>query len=504
MVNATVVSQITLDDDYNVPEQKEDVEKLIQSKGIVEIKEIEAMVGRIKIKGELSFQLLYGTTAQEQNIDALTGTLPFEEILVKDGVTPTDVIKARAYLEDLNISIINSRKLSIQALISLKAIITSSQRIEATTSVDDMGQLQVLPEQMNRIDMMVNKKDVYRIRQEVQIPSNKPNIYQVLWYSMNVSNLDIKPLDGKISMKGDIGLFVMYITQEEHIPVQYLELEIPMQGQLECEECKEDMISNILVNLVGRQLMVKPNEEGEERVIELEASLELDIKLYEENQMAIIKDAYEPNKCVKIEDTPFTYESLLVKNSAKTRVSQRAKHQEKDGKMMQICHVEGCVRVDQMEQQKDGINVSGVVVADVLYICENDKHPFRSFEVLVPFDYLVEAENIKPGDSFDVNTELEQIAVMMLDDQEIEVKAIIRMDAIVFQQHQGNAVQNIEICDISSEELEAKPTLVGYIVKNGETLWDIAKRYDSTIQNIVKINELERPVVKEGDKLIVM
>ena len=53
--------QITIDQDRNVADTKPDVEKMIQTRGIVKIQETEMMVDRVRIKGEFVFQGLYGT-----------------------------------------------------------------------------------------------------------------------------------------------------------------------------------------------------------------------------------------------------------------------------------------------------------------------------------------------------------------------------------------------------------------------------------------------------------
>ena len=52
--------QITIDQDCNVPDTKPDVEKMIQTKGLVIMQETEMMVDRIRIKGEFHFQVCTG------------------------------------------------------------------------------------------------------------------------------------------------------------------------------------------------------------------------------------------------------------------------------------------------------------------------------------------------------------------------------------------------------------------------------------------------------------
>lgn len=61
--------QITIDQDCNVADTKPDVEKMIQTRGIVKIQETEMMVDRVRIKGEFVFQGLYGTMIRQHTLN---------------------------------------------------------------------------------------------------------------------------------------------------------------------------------------------------------------------------------------------------------------------------------------------------------------------------------------------------------------------------------------------------------------------------------------------------
>ena len=62
---------------------------------------------------------------------------------------------------------------------------------------------------------------------------------------------------------------------------------------------------------------------------------------------------------------------------------------------------------------------------------------------------------------------------------------------------------NVSEQPLDYEELQKIPGIVGYIVKDGDTLWSIAKRYFTTVDDIRDQNEgIEE--VKPGDKLLIV
>lgn len=64
-------------------------------------------------------------------------------------------------------------------------------------------------------------------------------------------------------------------------------------------------------------------------------------------------------------------------------------------------------------------------------------------------------------------------------------------------------ITDVELTPISMEEMEKRPGIVGYIVKEGDQLWNLAKDYMTTIEGIKEVNGLESDSVKPGDKLLI-
>lgn len=56
---------------------------------------------------------------------------------------------------------------------------------------------------------------------------------------------------------------------------------------------------------------------------------------------------------------------------------------------------------------------------------------------------------------------------------------------------------------ISMEELEKRPGIVGYIVKEGDDLWTLAKRYSTTKEGIMEVNEMTDEMIKPGDRILI-
>ena len=84
-------SQVTFDEDFNVPDAKQDVGRLIQHKGRIIMEDVRLADGKGILRGDLQVDVLY--VGEESGIiSSLTAKLPFEETLnLKDIVNGAEV-----------------------------------------------------------------------------------------------------------------------------------------------------------------------------------------------------------------------------------------------------------------------------------------------------------------------------------------------------------------------------------------------------------------------------
>ena len=92
----------------------------------------------------------------------------------------------------------------------------------------------------------------------------------------------------------------------------------------------------------------------------------------------------------------------------------------------------------------------------------------------------------------------------MVDGQEIEVKALINLNALVLRQMHRNMMTDIEVHEPDLEKIKRIPGIVGYVVKPGDSLWDIAKKYYTSVEMIQSINGLTSDEIHPRDTLILV
>ena len=375
--------------------------------------------------------------------------------------------------------------------------------VKLPAALDD-AEISVKKKTIPLMNLCVHKKDTLRIKDDITLASNRPNVENLLWYTIEPRNLDIRPEENKLRVKGELAVFVLYTGSEEENPPQWLEYIMPFNNEAECTGCLEELIPHIEVSLIHQGMEVKPDPDGEERILQVDAVLELNMRMYKEEEHELLLDAYSPVKECVLHRKNEMLESLLVRNFSKCRLTDRIEVKENQGKVLQLCHSSGKVKVDKTRITDKGIVAEGIVALKILYIIGNDEMPFYSMDAMLPFTHLVEAKDIGQDCTYFLQADLEQLSTAMADGAEIEVKAAVGLNVLVFRQWEEQIIESVEEQPLDRKKIESMPGITVYIVKNGDTLWDIARKFYTTVDEICNVNSLAEKEVKAGQPLILV
>lgn len=501
-VKSRATSQVTFDADYNVPDVKPDIGRMIQNKGEVEVEEVRLNDGHAFVRGSLNVDLLY-VGEEEGRVYSLSAKLPVEETLNLEGILSGDKMCLKWEIEDLSLHLIHSRKLNIKAVVTFYAVVDELAGIRLPVAVDDET-VSVKKKPMKLLSLAVHKKDTLRKKEEIVLSSNKPNVAELLWHTAEVRGLDLRPEEDRVKAKGELYVFVLYTGDDEGRTHQWLEYSVPFSGEVECPGCTADMIPNMEAAVISQSVEVKPDSDGEERLLIADMVLEVDMKLYREEEHDVIMDAYTPFRQYQPKGRTEMLESLLIRNFSRCRLSDRVTIRETQGKILQICHSQGEVKVDKTQIVSDGIQVDGILRLKVLYIVGNDDMPFYSAETVIPFSHTVEAKGISKDSVYYLHTELEQLSTTMADSNELEIRAMLGVNVLVIQCSEEFILDKMEEYPLDQEKIRSMPGITVYIVQPEDTLWDIAKRFYTTTEEISSMNALENEEISSGTPLLLV
>lgn len=500
----SAVSQITLDDDYNVPDYRPDIVKVLKEKGELRFDEVTAGAGAAWVKGSLIFRILYRSEQSEGKISCLRGEIPFQEKINVEGLQEYEKVQVGGEIEDLTIGVIHSRKLNVRAVVALRVAVPEEVDEMLTTSMEDAEEYEQKTERWEALSLISTVHDIGRQKSEVVLPSSKPNVREILWRSMELRNVECSLKDGRAMVGGEVLLSVLYSEEEESSRLQWYETTVPLACGVDCAVEGENSVYKVKINPVMMELEVKPDYDGEERILVMELALDMDIRVWQEQEVNLLGDIYSLNRTVTPVRRERMVEKLLVKNYAKSRITEQMELAESQEKILQICACEGKVSLEKKEKVENGVLAEGTVMVELLYITTDDNMPVGTVREFYPFSQLIEIPDMKQPLGMELECGIEQLSAVMLDQEHIEIKAVIHLDLLAFLEQMVSNIEELNEDALDMEKLQNSPGLVGYIAGADADLWKIAKENHTTIRDIMATNQWKDDRPAPGETILIV
>lgn len=481
-------TQITLDDDYIVRDNKPDVVRVIYTRGDVLLEDTKAGNQGIWVTGKLHFVALYQTDDEGCKLDYLEGDVPFQEKLVIDEVEEADDVTVAATLEDLSLGIINSRKVVVRAVVSLFAEGYEERAYDITCGVDNEIEYEEKTKDIEILCLLDAKKDVIRMQKELVLPGSRTNIGEIIFSQIDFRNQDMTIKDNGIDVQMDAQVFVLY-RSESTGEYECFESTVPLNGEIETDVLDQTEVFWAKISELESRIETREDYDGEARMLGMEVTLGVELQVYREEKCSMLMDAYSLEKELLLEREELKSDVLLMKNISKIRLLEQLQIDTNQERILQICNTSGRAVVDRIIRQEKGILLEGILFVNVLYNTTEDAMPFQSHCSQIPFEQFVEIADFMQDARVRTDVTMEQLQVNLLDNTEYEVKAGIQISVFVTRPQRLFNISHIEECELDMEALTKQPGIIGVVRSEGEELWDIAKKYHATSENIIELGE---------------
>ena len=495
-------TQVLVEGDVIVPDIKSDIMELMKVQGNCYLTEEKPLEDKVGVKGCLHIEVLYAAKKSEKPVHSMSDVINFEDFINIDGVTRQSDITASCRLEHIEYRLINDRKIGVKAIASVSASVweTNSGEIASDASGEGLqlkcGTLAV------GLDTEI-KKDTFSIRDQFTLDRTKPDIEEILQCDTVISQKEMKAVKGGVNIKAEAVISVLYTGTGEEATVEVCEFYMPVNGTVEIPEAAEGMIPFGSITVEKTEGFVVPNSEGEDRIVDIEVVIQASCGAKGSENVEYIEDAYSTVVPVKTEREEMEYVVHVGSNTAKTFVKDVIPIDKDNPDIMQVVKCWGKVMPDPPRVENGSVVVEGGLKVSILYIAKDDAAPVSALEFMMPFEQVIELPDAVESDTAETDTWVDRISENMLSGREVEVSAAVVTEANVSRVENASIVVDIE------EDDQAAPkkcvSVVIYVVQKGDSLWKIAKKFNTTVENILMVNDIDNPDrIFPGQKILVL
>ena len=511
-VKCRINTQITLEEDKNISDRCPDVVSILMENGKVIIEEVRPMTDNVFLRGKLQYEILCKSDVAEKKLFMVQGEIPWEEKIRVEGMESMDTPQVVGTIEDLKSSLINSRKLNIRALLNFSIQVKALYDEELLVDITGGEGVEIKRENKEITALVIDKKDIYRIKEDLELPSFLPPIGEVLWKFVDLGKVEVKILEENIRLQGEVRLFLLYESEGEVAQIKSYETTIPFSGNIECSGCSSNMFGDIVPVVTYQNLSVKEDYDGEDRMLDLEMVLELPIQIYEKKVMEEVTDVYGIVQELEASHKEQKYRKIRETYVERCKITKEVKIKNADRKILQICHMNAGIDCTDVRRVEEGVEVQGIANVRVLYLEDGEEETYEVIKKEIPFQCEIGNLDLNANCNLHVHPILEQQNAVVSDENSIEIKMVIGIEVGVEEEYVTNGICDVSTIPYCADNPDTRAGIVVYIPSKQESLWEIGKRYGISLKAMKDMNgmtemeesELSAAKVERGQKLLLV
>ena len=481
-VNRLVIQKkerIIIEEDVIIPDIKPDILKPISSNGNVCISKQEVLEGKIRLEGNVDIYIMYLADSERDNIRGINTSISFKEIIDCQAARSKMKLDSKVIMKSIECKVLNGRKVSIKVELEAEMRLYDNDVLNIVSDTRNINDIQTIKNKI-KLNSIVGSNTTKTYAKETIKIDSEDSLAEILRADFSIINKDIKISYNKILAKADINVKMIYLTEDNRI--RSIEEKIPVMGFIEMMNISEEDICE--VRYITKNILIKPNSE-EEHSIYVEIELELICDAFKEEEIEVIEDLYSPTRNLKFDSRDIV---TIIDKSTRNEIyeiNEKLSIKELGGERLNDIKI--IPMINDVTVLRGKITYNGELRVDFM-ITSNNQSTVESITKTIPYIYSIENDDITEESRIDTNIDV-TMQDFVIEDSEVTLNARLNFEINKYNQLNMNIIEEIEEGEDRSNINPYSMTI--YFVKPGDTLWKIAKRHRSTIDDIVRLNKIE-------------
>lgn len=488
-----------IEQDIIVPDSKPDALKIVHVNVTPYVSDVEVMEDRIKVIGKLNYFVIYRVDDEVFNTRGLFGCYPFTENLQVKGVTKDMNITVMPNTKNVIYALPNERKISVKSEIcfKVKAKCTTNVQIISLFDTEENIECKMATDSFNNI--LQHKKSIIASKDDVMLPKDAEDYFETLDINTKIINTEFKESYNKIMVKGDIEVKLLYLSETEKGKIKKVKFLVPFSAMIELENINDKSKFEIEYNLQNFDLKLN-SDITTTKTMNADYRIEADVTMYEKEETEYVEDFYSQNRELDFKNSRIEVvkKDFTINKNIEVREILSNILSENTNVIDYTLDINSIVPT---VNANNNVNVEGnAKISIITQNTENGEIDTKQVEVFVNSN--IELENVTSDAKITVDISNNGVNLVQSGrdislDMNIIAKCYIENIAPI------NIIDKI---DSNSLDLANIDSMNIYIVKPGDTLWNIAKKYKTSVEKILKTNEdiLDPDNINVGQKIFVI
>lgn len=486
--------KIPVNGDIIVPDTKPDVLKVLQTNADCSISDKGLTAQSMYAEGMLNVNILY-LPEDTSGICCINSSFVFNSKIPLANVDSSMKLKLSCNVSRIEFVLLNSRKLAIKASVTLNYDVIGERELEFPVGCEE------LTAEIASRELCINSIAAYEecdfiVRDSLEVPSGKASISEILKTDAQIYDIETKAVTGKLIVKGILSVCTLYRCTNGK--TDFCSGEFPFTEVFDVYELEDE--DDCLLNLVIHDISLdtSPDNDNDLRIVNMECIISASLRVDRHHTISLLSDCYCPGLSTAAEYNELSLNRYCETLHQKTTLKEIASTNGNLPEISKIYNVLSEADISKCEAKNGKITIEGNIKAYILYLTEDEKYSVCSFKKDIPFSYTSNTDNTVPACQCDIGITTLRTSYSINSSGEIELRCILSFDVILTEK-----IRLTVISTVDTHPTDECGDIIVYFVKNGDTLWSVAKNYSVKQSDILEINALDSDTLSPGQKLLI-
>ena len=487
------VQEQSVELDYILPDYCPDIFRLIRCDTSPVITEWSVSGDRLTYELRCDIHILYcGEDGSEvQSVDQHRNFTKTVE-LGRSPVSPQ--VRLTPKTDHVNFRAVNKRRLDLRGAVSVKISVTGQQEQQVVSDAEGMN-IQLKRRNVEFAASRLSAEKNVRIEEEMELSAAQPDISGILRCSCTAAECEVKLISGKLLAKGEADVELLYRGGGN---VETMSFSLGYSQIIDVEGLDDSFGCTVTAEVVSCD--ISPAADGN-RTVRCEAELRLCCRAVKTASVMIAEDAFSTVYPCTVELSDIRAEQIPAVYDESFRHSARLA--EGDAVPQTVYSMWSEAKNINTRIGDDG---RSVVISGMLTYSMAAKD--RSGMIVMPdrdeaFEETIALPDNISGSSVSAEVRVRETSYDISAEGVLTAKADIGVKLSVYSSDSVKAVTDITVDDSARKERDGDYSIKLYFGIENEDVWDIAKRYSTSVDAIIEENDLAGERLEKGGMLLI-
>lgn len=483
-----------IDIDFTLPDYYSDISKILKCRAVSRISSKSINGNTILVEGCVTVTVIY--CGSDNCISSYEYQYPFSKKFDTGFNTDGCTLLAKTKCEYINCRAISGRKIDIHGAAGIYVTLKKRKHTDVISDCDDCN-IELLRGSVPATVPMGCADKYLLIEEELELGSGQPDIHCVIRYDAEASITDSKILVGKTVVNGEMIIKLLYAPEDNGVP-QTVRYTLPFSQLVEIDGITDGCECESKVSIAHLEIKPRVSATGECRQLILTAKLLITSECCCNNDVAVIVDAYSRKYEADISKNEICFNKIV--ENINQNFSCKKSIEFSKGALSAVSDLWCEVKTDGVKFSDNKMCVAGTVTA---YIIATDSDLIPTFyEKAIDFEYTY------PMDTFGEFKCAPEITVTSANftissDCNLDLRIELNICASIYKCSNLPLITDINIDLEKPISKEKRGAMTVYFADSGEKIWDIARYYYASVDEIKQINQINEDILA-CDKMILI